>query len=435
MRVGIVGGGMMGLATAHYLSKADVDICLFEKEDQIGGLSRPADILPDLKWDQFYHVILTTDEDLLEFLDDIGIGLDLHFKQTKTGFFTNGKIYSMSSSYEFLRFEPLRLFDKIRLAFGILYASRLENWRKLEQIYVKTWLIRVFGRRNYEKMWDPLLRAKLGNAKDQVSAAFIWGIIKRLYGARKTGAKKEMFGCVSQGYHSILVRIKDELLKKGVVIHTQHRVANVKSEKTGLIGVYTDEDHFEFDKVVLTIPNPEIKSLLPQATETFKETLDKVRYLKLVCGILVLKKSLSPYYVMNLTDPELPFTGFIEATNIIPDGVLRGRALVYLPKYMDPDDPFYERPDDHIEESFLAGVQKIFSDFNKDDIIKFEIVREEFVQPIQSVNYSNHIQEMNTPLKNIHYVNTSMILNSTLNNNEVVRLSKKLSRIVLESKI
>jgi len=433
MKVGIVGGGMMGLASAYYLSKAGLDVSIFEKEEQIGGLSRPAEILPDLKWDQFYHVILTTDEELLGFLNEIGIGMDLHFKHTKTGFYTDGKIYSMSSSYEFLKFEPIHFLDKIRLGIGILYASRLTNWQKLEKIYVKSWLIRVFGRRNYEKMWDPLLRAKLGNAKDQVSAAFIWGIIKRLYGARKTGAKKEMFGCVSQGYYSILRKIKDELLKTGVNIYTEHAVSNIRNDASGSITICTDKDSFAFDKAVLTIPNPEICKILPEAPNAFKEKLKKIKYLKLVCGILVLNKSLSPYYVMNLTDPELPFTGFIEATNIVPEGILQGRALIYLPKYMDPGDPFYSCSDEFIKNEFIKGVHKIFDDFSDDSVISFTIAREQYVQPIQEVNYSNNINEMKTPIQNLYYVNTTMILNSTLNNNEVVKLSRKLSGNVLNN--
>ena len=72
MKIGIIGGGMMGLATAYYLSKEGHQITIFEKEPEIGGLSRSEEIMPGLRWDRFYHVILSTDEELLNFIDEIG---------------------------------------------------------------------------------------------------------------------------------------------------------------------------------------------------------------------------------------------------------------------------------------------------------------------------------------------------------------------------
>ncbi len=98
----------------------------------------------------------------------------------------------MSNTLEFLKFKPLSLLDKLRLGAGILYTSKINNWKRLEKIYAKTWLKRVFGRRNYEKIWGPLLKSKLGTAGEKTSAAFMWATIKRYYGTRESSSKKEM---------------------------------------------------------------------------------------------------------------------------------------------------------------------------------------------------------------------------------------------------
>ena len=63
MHIGIIGGGMMGLATAHYLNKKGDQVTVLEKESEIGGLSRSVEILPGIQWDRFYQVILSTDTD------------------------------------------------------------------------------------------------------------------------------------------------------------------------------------------------------------------------------------------------------------------------------------------------------------------------------------------------------------------------------------
>ena len=45
-----------------------------------------------------------------------------------------------------------------------------------------------------------IIAAKLGESYQKTSAVFIWATIQRLYGARRSGLKKEMFGFVPGGY-------------------------------------------------------------------------------------------------------------------------------------------------------------------------------------------------------------------------------------------
>ena len=134
--------------------------------------------------------------------------------ETKTGFYTDGKLFSMSSSLEFLRFPPLGFISKARLAATIFYASRITNWRPLEHIPVADWLRRWSGSKTFEKIWLPLLRSKLGESYRKTSAAFIWATIQRMYAARRSGLKKEMFGYVPGGYGRILEAFHKHLGKR-----------------------------------------------------------------------------------------------------------------------------------------------------------------------------------------------------------------------------
>ncbi len=423
----------MGLATAFYLSKSDIKVTILEKEKEIGGLSRSEEFIPGLLWDRFYHVILSTDEDLLKFVDEVGLSLDVKFSETKTGFYTDGQLHSMSNVMEFLRFKPLSLWSKFRLGVGILYSSRLSDNKRLEKIYAKNWLTHVFGRRNYEKLWDPLLRSKLGSAKADASASFIWATITRYYGTRKETSKKEMMGVVRGGYYSILANVKDKLLEQGSEILLNKDVCAVNEVEGGKIQLgCTNGENFEFDRVISTVPNVEILRLWPEIPKDKKQNLEKIRYLSLVCVSLVLKESLCPFYVTNITDDGFPFTGVIDATNVVPEEVLGGRGLIYLPRYMPPDDQFLKKSDDEIQNIFIKALQRIFPDFSHDQIITTKVNRESSVQPIQAVEYSKDVPTMNTELKNFFIVNTTMILNSTLNNNQVIQLARKMSDLVLK---
>jgi protoporphyrinogen oxidase len=432
MEVGIIGGGMMGLATAFYLKREGIDVTVLEKDHEIGGLSRSVEISPGIRWDRFYHVILSTDEGLLRFIDEIGLSLDVQFTETRTGFYTDGQLHSMSNLWEFLRFKPLSLWDKFRLGTGILYSSKINDWKGLEKIYAKAWLIRVFGRRNYEKMWEPLLRSKLGAANTEASGSFIWACIKRYYGTRHNSSKKELMGCVRGGYHSILTRTKEKLLERGVNFLLGCRVGNLEPLSNKQIRVRCQNGKtFGYDRVVATIPNPHIIALWPSMPTEFRHCLEKVRYLCLTCATLLLKKPLSPFYVTNLTDPGFPFTGLIEATNVIPPEILGNRTLLYLPRYMPPGDPFFEKPDQEVVDIFLEGLRRIFPDFREKNIIEARVNKERYVQPLQEIDYSKNIPSMATPLENFYMVNTTMILNSTLNNNQVVQLASKMAHLLV----
>ena len=183
-----------------------------------------------------------------------------------------------------------------------------------------------------------------------------------------------------------------------------------------------------FDNVVATIPNPSIIPLLPPQAKALKDQLNKIDYLNLVCVVLVIKKSLCPFYITNITDPGFPFTGVIEATNIVPKEILGDHALVYLPRWMPADDPFINLSDSEIINRFYKGLRRIFPDFSPESVTTVMVNRESNVQPIQKVGYEKNVTPMDTSIKGFYMVNTTMILNSTLNNNQVIRLAKKMAQ-------
>ena len=117
------------------------------------------------------------------------------------------------------------------------------------------------------------------------------------------------------------------------------------------------------------------------------DKLKKIQYLGVICCLLVLEHKLSPFYVMNLLDKELPFTGIIEATNIVSPDELLDKHIVYLPKYVTRDDPLNELNDQEIAELFIAKLKYVFPDLRDEAILQYNVVREQYVQPVQELNY------------------------------------------------
>jgi len=424
---GIVGGGLLGLTLAHELAKQGQRVTVFEGADHLGGLASAWQLETDggerVTWDRHYHVTLLSDFGLRNLLREIGLDQEIEWVETRTGFYTDGKLYSMSNTAEFLRFPPLRLIDKLRLGATIFYASRIRDWKRLEAIPVADWLRKLSGRRTFEKMWLPLLRAKLGENYRHASAAFIWTTIARLYAARRTGLKKEMFGYVPGGYGRILERFASELLRKSVSIVTGRAATRVITEAgVGARIEFSNGASESFDRVIVTAPAPVAAKICSGLNGEEVERLEGVRYQGIICASLLLKQPLANYYVTNLTDAWVPFTGVIEMSALVDRKHFGGRSLVYLPKYLPADDPMWAQTDDEIRATFVAALERIYGHFRRDDVLAFRVSRVRHVFPIPTLNYSERVPEMVTSLPGVYVVNSSQIQNGTLNVNETVRL-------------
>ncbi len=431
---GIIGGGILGMTLAHRLAEAGEKVTLIEAAPQLGGLA-DAWQLGGVTWDRHYHVTLLSDLHFRKVLGELGLEDEMNWVETKTGFFTDGQLYSMSNNVEFLKFPPLSLIDKFRLGATIFYASKLTDWKTLEQTPVADWLRKLSGRRTFEKIWLPLLRAKLGENYTKTSAAFIWATIARMYAARRTGLKKEMFGYVSGGYAKILDRWTNRLVELGVDVRTGEATQRVTISADGSPVIETaTSDREEFDRVILTTPSPVISRLCPELSNDEHARHEGLQYQGIVCASVLLKKPLAEYYVTNITDSWVPFTAVIEMSTLVDRKEFGGNSLVYLPKYVAPDDPLFDEPQVSIEKRFVAALEKMYPHFSRDDIVDFRISRVRNVVSLSTLRYSENLPPMKTSLPGVYAVNSAHIVNGTLNVNETVKLAEDAAKMLLVEK-
>jgi len=419
MKVGIVGGGLMGLALAQRLTTRGHRITVYERDIQLGGLATYYDYGPFI-WDRFYHVILPSDKYLVNFLRDIGLGDQIRWRRTLTGFYVDRMFYSMSSGLEFLKFPPVSMMGKIRLALTILYCSRIKDWRRLEKIPLEPWLIRLSGQTTYNKIWKPLLLAKLGENYKRVSAVLIWTYIKRLFSARDPAVQKEQLGYVSGGYKAVFDRLEELITGAEGCIHTRVTVERIESGTDGQITVKADSQLNHFDKVIFTGPVNVLEQVTSPALVDLQNKKGGVEYLGVICAVLVTRKPLVPYYIVNIADPSIHYTGIIGMSNLVSLEETAGRHITYLPKYVHSDDPILQQPDAELKKLFMDGLYRMFPKLDEHGIEELHINRAVKVQPLQVLNYSNLVPRVTTKHPNFFVLNTSQFLNNTLNNNEVI---------------
>ncbi len=398
-RWAVIGGGMLGPTLAYRLARAGQAVHVYEAAPHPGGLADAWSLGP-VVWDRHYHVTLLSDTALRGLLDELGLEAAMVWATTRTGFYAGGRLVSLSSTLDFLRFPLLGPAGKVRLAATILYAAHLRDPRGLERVSAADWLRRWSGRRTFERIWRPLLRAKLGEAWPEASAAFIWAIIARMYAARRSGLKREMFGYVPGGYGRILERLVERLRRAGVSLtcgEAARRVAALPGRRVGV--AFASGARERFDEVVLTVPAPVAARLCEGLT----------------AGL----------------DPWVPFTAVIEMSALVRPAELRGHALVYLPKYVSPADPAFHLRDDRLREGFLAALCRMYPRFRPAAVRAFRVSRVKHVPPISTPGYSERLPPLTTSVPGVHAVNSAHIVNGTLNVNEVILLAERAAQHLL----
>jgi protoporphyrinogen oxidase len=424
-RWAVVGGGMLGLTLALRLREAGHDVALVEAADHLGGLAS-AWQLGDVVWDRHYHVTLLSDVHLRRVLRDLGLESEMNWVETKTGYYADGRLSSVSNTLEFLRLPSLGLVDKGRLGATILYGSKVRDWQRMEQTPVTTWLTKWSGRRTFERFWLPLLRAKLGESYRDASAAFIWATIQRLYAARRTGLKKEMFGYVPGGYARILDRFAEVLTDHDVELVLGRRVESVGRAHEGDGGVRVGlegGDERAFDSVVVTAASPVAARICEGLGDDERRAHEAIRYQGIVCTSVLLRRPLGPYYLTYITD-DVPFTAVVEMSAFVDRSCFGGHSLVYLPKYVAPDDPLFSSTDDEIESRFLDALFRMYPSLTHDDVITCRTSRVRQVFAIPTIGYSRTLPPVATSVPGVHILNSAHIVNGTLNVDETVQLAE-----------
>lgn len=429
----IVGGGILGLTLGYDLLKRGHHVRIWERSSELGGLMGRTRFpnLNNLEVDRYYHAILSSDRTLMALLAELGLMNDLQMVTTQTGFYNNHRLYPMSTPVDFLRFPLISMLDRARLAWTILSARGVKDWRELEQQPVVEWLTRLGGRNNVERIWKPLLRAKFDGVYDDVPATYIWSRLVRTTDSRDKTGQAEKMCFLTGGYDMLIQALAQAIRARGGEIHLQTGVQQVRVEDGRVTGLRLANGDLESDAVIITMQTPIARRLLPPEAATVNDRWSALTdYLGIVCMLLVLKRSLTPYYTLNISDETIPFTGVIETTNLIDRQYTNGYHLVYLPKYAKPDNTFAQMDDETLTKSFMIFLRDMFPGFSEHDVAGVRIGRERYVEPLHPVGRTDDIPPITCDVPGLYLVNSSQIYPQLTNGEAAVAYAQHAAGIV-----
>jgi len=460
MKIGIVGAGATGLATAYYLNKKGHEITIFEQAPFVGGQASTFETIAG-KLERGYHHLFTSDTFILNLIEDIGLSDQMAWNNSRVGNFANGSIYDFATPIDLLKYKPMPIIDRLRVGLITLYLQRLKDWKHLENITAVAWLSSKVGKKAYDSFWKPMLIGKFGSEYfDKISMAWIWGKFHTRFASRKNTFSKEQLGypiCTFSQIFEILTNILEQSGNKINLSKTVRQISVKNDRVTGLFYENTppkwtspskinDESFFEetsssksngndwmhedFDKIIVTAPSNIFSRLLPVKYAKYAADLKKINYLSALVVILVLKKKFSDIYWMNITDESIPFVGLIEQTNLLPPKYYNNKHVLYLANYVNKDNPIYSMDSKELLGSYIPHLKKINPSFNKTWIEEAYHQKIEGAQPIITTGYSSIIPEHSTPIDGLYLGNTSQIYPEDRGTNYSIQMAKKLDSIL-----
>ena len=386
--VAIIGGGLSGLAAARDLARAGQRVTLVEGAPVLGGLASSQRIKGQTV-ESFYHFICRQDTHLVNLVREIGLERELHWRHTRTAFFFDGRHYRFGSPMDLLRFGAVPLGQRLRFGWHVTRSSLRSNWRWLDQIPARAWLIENIGERAYEVIWHPLLKIKFGDHYDRISAAWIWHRIWRVATSRRGRFGRAVFGYLTDGSETLIRALVTWLqAHPNVSVRTGARVRAIDVQGNAVRGVQLEDGTIRCDAVLSTVALPTLDRLVPgQAAEYFRKAR-QVEYIGVVCALFSVRQRFSRNFWLNINDPRVSFNGIIEQTNLNRNLREAGLNLFYVPYYLPTGEPRYSVSDAALYDEYVPMLKLVNPEFDESWIEHMWVSRTPYAQAICSTGFA-----------------------------------------------
>jgi protoporphyrinogen oxidase len=404
--IGVVGGGIAGLAAAHRLQEAGREVRVFEASDDVGGLAATYDTAGD-RIEKFYHHLSANETTVVDLAEDLGVGDRVEWRYGGDAYYVDGVEHPLNTAWEIAAYPHLSFYDKFRLGMltlevdvrgGIPTFDTYEDLEAFEHVPIKQFLLEHTTRGVYDYFFEPLLRAKFGDRKDDVSAAWLLGRIK--FRGERDLLRGEKLGYFEGGFGVLLDALLDAVGRENVTtgarvtgLSFDERVASLTVEASGDAPASdtpeaadggrergpTDEETHDVDAVVVATMPDVLESLTGYACE--------IDFQGSVCAVVSMDEPLMDTYWLNIAD-EAPFGALIEHTNFVPKERYGGEHLLYVASYIQsPEEELWRMDDEAVREAWLAGIEGMYPEFDRSGVNWMNVARNPRTAPIYERGY------------------------------------------------
>lgn len=415
----------MGLAAAYRASKNGHEVDLIEAAPDPGGMAGHFDF-DGVSLERFYHFVCKTDYPTFDLLKELGIPDAMEWRDSSMGVFTGGKLHSWGDPISLLRFPHLSLWQKLRYGLFALVSVRRNQWPAIENESAKSWIVRWCGEGVYRLLWEPLFDYKFYEYADNISALWIWTRIRRIGRSRRSLMQEEL-GYIEGGSITLVNALVDAIQKNGGRVHLGEPATEIASEDGRVTGVRTSKGFYPADAVICTSPTPLIASLVPSLPEDWKQRYASIHNIGVICVIFKLRRSVSPHFWLNISEPDFEIPGVIEFTRLRDVG---GDHIVYVPYYMPVTHPKFSWREDQLLDEAFACLHRINPALTREDILATKVARLRHGQPICEPGFAAKIPPVQTPIAGLQIADTCYYYPEDRGIAESVRLGQQMANAV-----
>ena len=430
LRIAVVGGGFSGMAAAEALLARGAQVHVFEKQSQLGGEVATREI-GNTFVEYYYHHCFSSDHHLLASAERLGVTDKLTWVDSTMGFYWEGQLLPFNGPVDVLRFKPLNPLQRFRLGLSVLYLQKRKRWQPFQDISAADWMRRFCGDRVFDTIWGGLLKAKFGEDWHRVSMAWLWARIHVRASSRSKGMAKEQLGYFDNSFRTLVDAFGRRIEELGGHIHLEAPAERIIVENGRARGIVVGGERRDFDLVLAAVHTPIFLHLTPDLPDEYRERLGSIEYKGASCLLLELDRRMSPYYWLNISAEELPFTALVEQTNLLPPEAYGGSHLLYVARYMSPKDPLMRMETAALFEHYLPFLQQVYPEFSRDMVKNMWSGGDPFAQPLIEVGYQRKKPELRTPISHLYLANTTLIYPEDRGINYSIRLGQEVAEHIL----
>jgi protoporphyrinogen oxidase len=380
MRVAIVGGGIAGLASAHCVLKAGLTPVVFEASGSVGGSAAPF-FHEGVPIDRFPELVQDNDTALIGLIAEHEALGRLAWDGARTSYLLDGELYPLDSPMDLLRFRPLPLHARLRAGIGFFRVTQLQQLGlHLDSVPARDWLVRGVGRRAYETVWDPYLRAKFGEDGGEVPAYWVF---ERMH--REKNGRRDVKGALRGGVGWLAERIRGSVEKRGGEIRLGAPVRAMEANGSG-VTLEFDGGSETFGAAISPLRLPELAKLARGRLASLVPD-PALSYRSLVSAVVISRKPIQPAYWTAVGDPAFWFHGVCEPTHVAPREWYGGRSVAHLLRWCTATSPDYRARDDEVRARARASLSASFPRFDAGSVESIYVFRAPDVQPVWPLRY------------------------------------------------
>ena len=229
------------------------------------------------------------------------------------------------------------------------------------------------------------------------------GLVSTASDVRAPACFQEELGYLEGGTITLIDALVEQITKHQGVVHLGRPAQRITVEEGRVTGVQTAESHVPADAVICTVPTPLIGALVPDLPAEWKQRFAEIHNIGVICVIFRLRRSVTPHFWVNISEPDIEIPGIIEFTNLRDIG---GDTIVYVPYYMPVTHEKFSWADDRLLAEAFDCLRRINSLLTGEDIVATKVARLRYGQPVCEPGFAAKIPPTQTPIAGLQIADT-----------------------------